>query len=478
MKKVITALSNKIVNDKLKEYEDIQIIMNDIQYQDGILEALEINTEIDYIILSELLPGENTIKELIDKIRKIKNEIKIIIILEKENKQLENYLFSKGNINIFYNNEIKIKEIAELIINKNQQENLEKEIQELKKIIFNKEENNYEVNYKENNKNFEGSSNKNKLIEEDEKEIIITQKEKMKIEQEIEKEYTENLIKNKIKYKFINLFKKEQAKEDAKIFIVTGVAGVGKSIFAINLAKALQEYSERILIIDLDFINNSIQTLFGIKNKEKNNKNNENDFYKEFYNTEISKMKLEDLIIKVNSKINLISKINILISNDQSPNNEIEILKIIKEIKLKYDLIIIDTQNNYTNNYLQPIINETEKIIFITEANLLQIKKSKNLLEKYINEWKIEKEKIHIIFNKIKSDTICFDILKEVFKNYNIIGQVNFIKNCNTLIDQNMKEIFLEKEIKKQYKKIAKNMLKNNKLKKYYLNKIKQQNNN
>ena len=108
----------------------------------------------------------------------------------------------------------------------------------------------------------------------------------------------------------------------------------------------------------------------------------------------------------------------------------------------------------------------------MTEPNLLQIKKAKNLLEKYLNEWNINKEKIYILFNKIKSDTICFDILKEVFKNYNIIGKINFIKNCNTLINQNMNEIFLENKIKKQYKNIAKKIIRNNKLKKYYLEKI------
>ncbi len=42
-------------------------IMNDIQYQDGIIEALEIEPEIEIIILSELLPGEYSIKQLIEK---------------------------------------------------------------------------------------------------------------------------------------------------------------------------------------------------------------------------------------------------------------------------------------------------------------------------------------------------------------------------------------------------------------------------
>lgn len=464
MKKVITALLNKNVNNKLKEYEEIKVIMNDIQYQDGIIEALEINEEIEYIILSELLPGEYTIKELIEKIKKIKNEIKIIIILEKENKELENYLLAKGDINIFYNNKIKIKEIAELIINKKQQKDLEKEIQELKKIILNKNENNYKINYEENNKRIEKSSdNKNKSVNEEKQKFIISSDEKIKIEKEIEKEYKNKSIKNKIKSKFINLIKKEKTVEESKIFVISGASGVGKSIFTINLAKALKKTKNSILIIDLDFFNNTIQTLLGIKNKI-NIKN------EKYYNFQTEDIKLEDLIIKLNSKIHLISKINILLSKNQY--EEIQILKIIKEIKTKYNLILIDTQMNDENNYLRTFINEAEKIIFITEPNILQIKKSKNILEKYTHE-SIE-EKIYILFNKVKSDTICFNILKEVFKNYNIIGKINFIENCNTLINQNMKEIFLEKEIKKQYKKVAKNILKNNKLKKYYLNKIEQ----
>ena len=100
------------------------------------------------------------------------------------------------------------------------------------------------------------------------------------------------------------------------------------------------------------------------------------------------------------------------------------------------------------------------------------MKKTKNLLEHYENDWQVEKEKINLIFNKVKNDSISFFILKEIFKQYNILGKINFIKNYNTFINQNLNEIFLESSIKKQYKKISKEILKNNKLKKYYSEKI------
>ena len=380
MQVVITALLNKTVNEKLKEYKEIKVIMNDIQYQEGIIEALEINKNINVLILSELLPGQLNIKELIEEIKKINNKIKIIIFLEKENKNLENYLYAKENINIFYNNEIEIKDIVKLIINKSEKEELKKEINELKEIIMNKDEK--EINYiknKEENKN-------NKLI--------ITNEEIEKIEQEIENEYLDNIFINKIKNKFNNLFKNKN-NQNSKIILISGTPGVGKSIFTVNIAKAFAKKKNKILIIDMDFYTNSIETLFGVKNKKEN------------YNQENEQESFEKFILKINSKINLISNIDEIFP--QNNIEEITRLKQLEKLKEKYDYIIIDT-GSQNENYMQIIFDKCNKVIFLTEPNLLQIKKAKNILNKYINELQIEKEKIFILFNKVKKDTICFNI--------------------------------------------------------------------
>lgn len=482
MKKVITALLNKTVNEKLKQYDEIQIIMNDIQYQEGIIEALEINHDIELIILSELLPGELNIKELIEKIRQKKSEIKIVIILEKENKELENYLYAKGNINIFYNNQIKIDEIAQLIIKENKNEQLENEIKKLKKLIIEKRENKINNEDKENANNTKDEENK--IIKNEFNNIFITDSEKKKIEEEIEQEYKnsflkEKILKNKLINKIITKIKKQKIDNNCKTIVVSGIAGVGKSIFTVNLAKELEKQKKNVIIIDFDFINNSIQTLLGIKNKKEKLKNNFNkkeniqkiNLEKFYFNNEINynlEKNIESYIIKISSKIKLISNINNLFNEKEF--DELKFLKILKKIKSQNNYIIIDTNNNL--QYLKTCLQEIDKIIFITEPNILQIKKSKIILEKYNNENLIENEKIYILFNKIKKDCLGFNILKDVFKNYNIIGKINFIKNCNILINQNMKSIYLEKKIKNQYKKISKRISQNNKIKKYYLNKI------
>ena len=121
---VLTALMNPEINKKLKEEKDIQIIGNDILYQEGILEVLEKEEKIDLIIISELLQGEKTFKEIINKIKQKNKEIEIIAILKEKNEETENYLISKGIFNIYYNNEITIEELKNIINKKN---NIKKE---------------------------------------------------------------------------------------------------------------------------------------------------------------------------------------------------------------------------------------------------------------------------------------------------------------------------------------------------------------
>ena len=72
MKKIITAIGNEILNKKLKEENDFEVIIEDIQYKEGIIEYLEKENNIDILIISELLPGNIELKELIKKIKNIK----------------------------------------------------------------------------------------------------------------------------------------------------------------------------------------------------------------------------------------------------------------------------------------------------------------------------------------------------------------------------------------------------------------------
>ena len=134
MKKIITALANPMLNNELKKQKDFIIIGNDIQYQDGVKEVLEKEKNIDFLILSEILPGENKIEKLIEDIKEMNPNINIIIILENKKEELEKYLYSKSIYYILYN-KTEITEIINLIKNKkeDEREKIKKELNENEK---------------------------------------------------------------------------------------------------------------------------------------------------------------------------------------------------------------------------------------------------------------------------------------------------------------------------------------------------------
>ena len=166
--KVITAIGNEYLNNKLKEQNNIEIICNDIIYREGILEIIEKYEDIDLLIFSELLAGEIELKELIGKIKEKNNKIEIIIILEEKNEKLENYLYSKGINKIIYNNKINFDELINLINSEGEnEEDLKEEINKLKNIILENQNNKNKLNNKKiikNNNRNNKIKNKGKII--------------------------------------------------------------------------------------------------------------------------------------------------------------------------------------------------------------------------------------------------------------------------------------------------------------------------
>jgi len=426
MKNIITALCNSKVNDKLKEINDFIILTNDIQYQDGIFEVIEKNEKIDYLILSEFLPGEYEIKRLIEKIRQKNNFIKIILILENKNEELENYLYAKGIYKIFYNNKIEIDEIINLIKNDySENEKIIRELENLKNILI---KNNIEINTGEN---------------------LITKKE-IKKDEKIKNNIKNNIVKNIKKIlKIKNNNEKKEKNINKKIISILGTGGVGKSIITVNIANLLKENNYKVLILDFDILNNSLHTILGvdkypekIKNKIKNNSLINN------------KINIEELIIKINKNIDLISGINLLFDSKYKISSS-KIKNILEELSENYDYIIIDNSSECFFEYTKNIINNSDINIYLLEANLIEIKKAKRILEIYNKEWNIEKNKIKILVNKYNKYSIKNKIIKNIFNEYKILGKINFNEKYNYLINKNNKQNKLIKnEIKKEYEKI------------------------
>ena len=228
-------------------------------------------------------------------------------------------------------------------------------------------------------------------------------------------------IKNKIE---INNEKIEiESKEKSKLISILGTSGVGKSVTALKIAKHLDKKNKKVLLIDLDYLNRSISTILGINKKQG--------------------------IIKINKKINLIEN-----------SENIDILSNIREYKKIYDYIIIDTSSEILLELLKEILTISDLNIFLVEPNLLGIKKANTLLNIYTEKWNIEKNKIKIVFNKYNKYSIKYEIIKQIFSKFKIIGKIKINEKYNLVINKNSLNYVIEKNKKNIYKRIIKKISK------------------
>lgn len=401
MKKIVTALGNPELNKELRKIEEFEIVTSDIQYQEGIFEILE-EKNVDILILSELLKGEYLLKELIKKI-KLKNEnIKIILFLEKENNEKIKIAQEEKIEKIFYHHKVSIQEMINLLKNISIETNIEEEIRNIKKLII------------ENKK-----TNKIKIIEK---------------------------IKNIIKQK--NEISK---KRNVKIISVAGGHGTGKSLISTCLAMQLKNEKKKTLLLDFDLLNQSINTILGKKiTPQKLNKKIKKQ-------PEYHPKKIKEFKIKINKYLDFICGSNIIFSKENMNIQKLQYF--IEEIKKDYDIILIDSSSESFLDYTKFLFHISDLIIFLTEGNLIEIKKAINLLEIYTKEWNIKKEKINIIFNKYHRNSIDKKILNNIFLEYPILGKIDFNKKYTSWINKNMKNYLLSKKEKKEHKKIIKSIL-------------------
>jgi len=115
---ILTAINNEKIFKELKNKNNIKIISNNIQYKEGIIEILEKNNNVDFIIISENINGQIKIEELIKRTKKINSKINIIIILNKKDLIKEEYLI-KNKIKFIYEEKITVEKITDKIFDKN-----------------------------------------------------------------------------------------------------------------------------------------------------------------------------------------------------------------------------------------------------------------------------------------------------------------------------------------------------------------------
>lgn len=368
MIKIITAMNNPKINDELKKEKNIELICKDIFYKEGILEILENEININYIIINSELPGEIKLNNLIEKILEKNEKIKIIILIKKENK----------------NNFYKIK-------------NDKKDIKD----------NNIEIIKDIKNKNI----------------IRIFYKNEIKIEQL--KKY------NQIKNNNENNKEPNNKKIKNKTIIFFGERQVGKSIIILGITKSIEKNNKKILLIEVNKKESDLLLILSKNKNNKKNliiKKQKIKKYKKTHKKYLNKNKIkiiQNLIVKINKNIDIISykkiiNFNIIKKLEKKYdyifieiNSEKNSKKIINNIDKKILIIrpnIVGIKNakkiiekNKINKY-KIIINNYNKYSINTE-----------IIEKIFKEKIIGKIKYNQEYDKIINNN--FKISKENVKN-------------------------------------------------------------
>ena len=356
--KVLTAINDSELIKNLKD-NGFDTCPYNIQYKEGILEYIELNSFVDYIVLDFNLPGDIDIKDLISKVLKQNPLIKIIVV-----------------------NQLNLKEVYK---------------------CFDKYDRNDLLDF-----------------------LII-----------------DCDIRDYYKYK-----------NKGKIITILGASGVGKSVFSINLANCLN--CEKKVIIDFDVLNNSLHYLLGVDNysakvqaKIKKNLLNKSYVYEKEQDYIVNS---KDFTMKTIYNVDLISGVN-LVFDTQSQVTPENIGKIILKLKNYYDIIIIDTSSQCFLEYNKEFMKLSDELIFLSGASLYEVQKAKILLKKYTEDYKIDKNKLYIVFNKCTKSSIDESILRELFKEYKVLGKIKLRDYYDYIINNNKSK---QKKINREIKQIEK----------------------
>ena len=414
---------------------------------------------MDYIILNEDLDGNINLEELVSEIKKINKNSRIIFTSNKSYDEERILNILKNSINKKeknHSNSIKTENVQSENKKKNFAESSKsrkKVKSEIKEKITNKYKKDNEIKNNEGFLDFKENELKNNKIE-NKSNIYKTKSFNIK-DNEIFNQQESNNKSNKIfsqkTLPLNNLFNFNQVIRNNRkeVISILGPNGIGKSVFSILFAKTME--SKKSIIIDFDILNNSLHTIMGVKNYEAKIKRKikSNDLI-------TNKNILNKSILHTNLKIDLLPAMNVILDPNYKLSN-MKMRNIIEELKNIYDLIIIDTSSETFFDYTREMINCSNKAIFISGANILEVRKSERLLDIYNKDWNIENEKINIVFNKCTKKSLDDNLLREIFNKYNILGKIQLSDYYDLVVNKNMTEqSTLQKEIENIKKQIIK----------------------
>lgn len=140
MKKILIAMNNRGLLEKLKRCGKYKVHDYDIDTKEDVIEYLS-KYDTDILITTDFLKGRLTKEEYIRNIREINKNVKIIICVEYLDEIYKNFLFSNNVFNIIEGDEIDfcavfnmIESLSKMVVLKNNNKTVKETINNNNKV--------------------------------------------------------------------------------------------------------------------------------------------------------------------------------------------------------------------------------------------------------------------------------------------------------------------------------------------------------
>lgn len=237
-------------------------------------------------------------------------------------------------------------------------------------------------------------------------------------------------VKNTIVLKNNNIISKTDMSNRNNLNILTkqkicvfGTSGAGKSYIASILAQITsRKLKLKTLLVDMDVQNAAID-IYNNLNSSGNNLQyvmeeiDRGSFNSQMLNEVISKEK------KRNGKLSFITN-NMGIYECQNKLSEEYYSKLYAETENEYDVLILDMPATPFLDVVPYSLTKADKIFFVVNPNFISLRQATKYLDLLTNIWKIQKEKIWIIVNRVKKESLSLKQIEAILEQYSICLKV------------------------------------------------------
>jgi len=200
---------------------------------------------------------------------------------------------------------------------------------------------------------------------------------------------------------------------------VFGTSGSGKSYIASVLAQITsRKLKLNTLLVDMDVQNAAID----IYNNLNSSGNNLQYVMEEIDRGSFNLQMLNEIISKErkkNGKLSFITN-NMGIYECQNKLSEEYYSKLYSETENEYDVLILDMPSAPFLDVVPYSLTKADRIFFVINPNFISMRQATKYLDLLTNIWKIPKEKICIVVNRVKKESLSLKQIEAILDGYNI----------------------------------------------------------